>query len=142
MKRQDENDNRESLSIADAAKELDIATEMIDKYIASGLETVKDENGEIRIPKVVVESWKNPVNAFRLQWLHQIEKVRSQTEAGRLELINKQIEEFENKYHGTFQQMFGNLSSGEIDGMPEAVDIFDWRELENQKQWLISMMKG
>ncbi len=41
------------------------------------------------------------------------------------------------KFGGTFHKLFGHLSDQEIDVMPEAVDIFDWKQLEKDKEQLL-----
>lgn len=129
------------LSITEAAEELGVTRQMIYKYIDRGLETV-GEKGSQKIPRSILEAWKNPTFAFQMQWIHQVKKSRSQSLEERLEFINKQIAEFEKEYRGTFHQLFGNLSDQDIDGMSEAVDISDWKELEKEKQNILSRLNG
>lgn len=80
----------------------------------------------------------DPSRSFEMQWKHQIEQAKSLTIEQKLEKINRQIIKFENKYGGTFYKLFGQLSDYEIEGMSEAVDIFDWKELEQEKEWILS----
>lgn len=129
------------LSITDAANELNVSRQMIYKYIDRGLETV-GEKGSQKIPRVVMEVWKNPAYAFKMQWIYQLKKARTQTLEEKLEFINKQITEFEKEYGGTFYNLFGSLNNKDIDGLSEAVDIFDWKELEQNKQQILEKISG
>jgi len=47
----------------------------------------------------------------------------------RLQKVNEEIAVFEQRYNQSFETYYGTLSSREIDGLNEAVDIFDWQEL-------------
>lgn len=129
------------LSITDAANELNVSRPMIYKYIDRGLETV-GEKGSQKIPKVATEAWKNPAYAFQIQWIYQLKKARTQTIEEKLEFINKQISEFEKEYGGNFYNLFGKLNNKEIDGLSEAVDISDWKELEQNKQQILNKISG
>jgi hypothetical protein len=79
------------------------------------------------------------VKDFRRQWREQVERIKNQTTAQRLQTINEQVEAFEMPYGGTFQDLFGHLSELEIDRLSEAVDVSDWRELLDQRQRLLDM---
>jgi hypothetical protein len=129
------------LSITEAAEQLGVSRAMMYKYIDRGLETV-GEKGSQKIPKHILEAWKNPALAFQMQWIYQVKKTRTQSVEEKLEFINKQIAEYEKEYRGTFYQLFGGLDDHEIDGMSEAVDIADWKELEKEKQRLLSQLNG
>lgn len=129
------------LSITDAAGELGVTRTTIYKYIDRGLETV-GAKGSQKIPKAVLEAWKDPATAFKLQWLHAVKKERMQTTEDKLEDINKQIGEFEKEYNGTFHSLFSHLSDVEIDMQAEAVDISDWKELENRKEELLKKLEN
>ena len=78
-----------------------------------------------------------------MQWNYQLKKVREQTVEQRLSAVNKQIEEFEIEFGKPYYLLFGGMSNEEIDGHSEAVDIFDWKQLEEEKQSLLqSMVRG
>ena len=129
------------VNISDAADQLGVSRTMIYKYIDRGLEVV-GEKGSQKIPQFILSAWKNPAYAFQMQWIHQIKRERNQTLEQRIESINRQINEFEIEYKGTFHHLFGDLSSEDIDGMSEAVDIQDWKELEEEKQRLLERLNG
>lgn len=84
------------LSITDAAEALGVTRQMIYKYMERGLETV-GAKGSQKIPKFIIEAWKNPSNAFKFQWIYQMKQERSLTPEQKLERIYKQIGEFEKK---------------------------------------------
>lgn len=129
------------VNISNAADQLGVSRTMMYKYIERGLEVV-GEKGSQKIPQFVLDAWKNPAYAFQLQWIHQVKRERNQTIEQRIESINKQIDEFEREYRGTFHHLFGQLSSEDIDGMSEAVDIQDWKALEEEKQRLLERLSG
>ena len=79
------------------------------------------------------------VESFKRQWYAQVERTERQTVAQRLQAIKEQIQTFEKQYGGTFQDLFGHLGEHEIDGMSEAVDIADWREIVTERQRLEEM---
>jgi hypothetical protein len=126
--------------ITDAANELNISRSMIYKYISSGLEVV-GEKGSQKVPRYVIEAWKDPAKALQIQWIHQVRKARTQTPEDKLALINEEIADFEIKYGGSFYKLYGHLSE-EVDGMAEAVDLSDWKDLEEEKQFLLERMKA
>lgn len=75
------------------------------------------------------------VKDFEYQWHEQVERAKHQTVAQRLQYISGQIQAFENHYGGTFEKLFGHR----IDGMSEAVDITDWKELLEERKRLMDM---
>jgi hypothetical protein len=129
------------VSITDASEELGVSRTMMYKYIDRGLETV-GEKGSKKIPRFVLEAWKKPDQAFIIHFIHAVRKARTQTVEEKLDNINQRISEFEIEYEGTFYQLFGSLSVEEIDSMDEAVDIFDWKKLEEEKRALLKRVKG
>jgi len=130
----------EMLSISEAATELGVSEQRIHKYIERGLKAV-NENGMVKVPQSIIEAWKDPIFAFEMQWIQQNKQLQDQILQVQLEYINKQIASFEEKYQGTFHQLFCQHSESEIDGLDEAVDIFDWRDFEEQKKRLLSQLK-
>ncbi|MGZ4032308.1 MAG: helix-turn-helix domain-containing protein [Tumebacillaceae bacterium] len=128
------------VSITEAAEVLGVSRAMIYKYMDRGLETV-GEKGSQKIPRFILEAWKNPALAFKIQWIHGVKRARTQSDEEKLEFINKQIFDFEKEYQGTFHHLFGHLSNEEIDTMAEAVDITDWKHLEDRKRQLLQRLK-
>ncbi|QSO48447.1 hypothetical protein [Alicyclobacillus mengziensis] len=81
----------------------------------------------------------NFVENFERPWQGQDGRAKQLTVVQRLQAVNEQIQAFENRYGGTFQDLFGNLSDLQIDRLPEAVDIDDWTELITERQRLTDM---
>ncbi|WP_067929189.1 hypothetical protein [Alicyclobacillus shizuokensis] len=79
------------------------------------------------------------VHDFECQWNEQVQRIKNQTTAQRIQALNEQIETFETFYGGSFQDLFGHLNDLEIDGMSEAVDLLDWKELVKERQRLLDM---
>lgn len=129
------------VNISDAAEQLGVSRTMIYKYIDRGLEVV-GEKGSQKIPRFILNAWKNPVYAVQMQWIHQMKRERNQTMEQKIDSINRHMEEFEMQYKGTFHHLFGHLSGKEIDEMAEAIDIQDWKELEENKQRLLEQFNG
>jgi hypothetical protein len=129
------------VTITEAADELNVSRSMIYKYIDRGLEVV-GEKGNQKVPRYILNAWKNPALALQIQWIHGIKKLRTQTKEEKLEFINKEIVEFEKEYRGTYHRLFGHLSDEEIDEMAESVDIMDWKKLELRKQRLLEELRG
>lgn len=127
----------EMVNIAEAASYLKVTRPTIYKYIERGLETVGEKHNQ-RIPKFLIEAWKNPTTAFQMQWNYQLKKAREQTLDQRLSQVNKRIEEFEIEYGQSYHMLFGKMTKEEIDAHSEAVDIYDWKELEVEKQKILS----
>ena len=120
----------------EAAEYLGVSRTMVYKYIERGLEVVGTKGSE-RIPRVALKAWRNPAFALQMQWNHQIKQVRTQTVVQRLNAIQRQIGEFEQAYRGTFHEQFGRLNAAEIDARADAVDIHDWKDLEDEKGRLL-----
>ena len=133
--------DQELVTITEAKDYLGVSRTTIYKYIERGLETVGEKNNQ-KIPRFLLEAWKNPQIAFQMQWISQVKKARTQKPEERLALVNKQIENFELEYGKPYYLLFGNMTDAEIDSHPEAVDIYDWRELEREKQELLSRLRG
>jgi len=133
-------DLKELMSITQASKELGVSRQMIYKYIDRGLEAV-GEKGQQKIPKHAIEAWKNPVMAFQIQWNYQMKRIRRQTVDERIEMINEQIHEYEVQFGDNFYKLFGNYTDQDIDYSAESVDIFDWKELEEEKRNLLIRRK-
>jgi hypothetical protein len=63
------------------------------------------------------------------QALENFKKEQLLSTEERLQKVNNEIAVFEQRYNQSFETYYGTLSSREIDGLNEAVDIFDWQEL-------------
>jgi len=63
------------------------------------------------------------------QALENFKKEQLLSTEGRLQKVNNEIAVFEQQYNQSFETYYGTLSSREIDGLNEAVDIFNWKEL-------------
>lgn len=129
------------LNMSEASKRLGVSRTMLYKYIRSGLEVV-GEKGSQKVPQFVVDAWKDPLLAFQMQWIAQIKRARSMSIHEKIDAINTKIHEFELQYKGTFHHLFGQYTDDEIDGMNEAVDITDWKELEEQKIRYLEHLKS
>lgn len=80
------------------------------------------------------------MKSFEMQWIQQEEKHRTQTLEEKLDIIQSRITDYENEYGGNFEHLYGNKSDIEIDGLDEAVDVFDWRGYLVQKTKLLQQI--
>lgn len=129
------------INITEAAALLSVSRTMLYKYIEKGLEAA-GEKGSQKIPKVVLEGWKNPAYALQMQWNSQMKLQRTHNAPKqRLELVNRKIHEYEKMYNGTFNQLFDLLSIDGIDDSPDSVDILDWKELEHTKLQILQLLQ-
>ncbi|EJY55890.1 pyruvate phosphate dikinase [Alicyclobacillus hesperidum URH17-3-68] len=67
----------------------------------------------------------------------RVKRAKHQEIVQSLQTINEQIQALEKQYGGTFQDLFGHVADLEIDGLPEAIDIADWKELIEARKRLI-----
>jgi len=63
------------------------------------------------------------------QALGNFKKEQALSTEERLQKVNNEIAVFEQRYNQSFETYYGSLSNREIDGLNEAVDIFDWKDL-------------
>lgn len=124
-----------------AAEILSVTKPTVYKYLEKGLE-YKEINGVKRIPEVAIELWKDPEYAFELQWIHQENKIRKQTLESKFEEVQKRIIAFEIEHGDTFEGLFGDWTEERIDGLDNAIDIYDWKELIDQKSRILSQIKN
>lgn len=80
------------------------------------------------------------MESFEMQWIQEEVKQRTQTLEKKLDVIQGRITEYENEYGGKFEHLYGNKSDIEIDGLDEAVDVFDWRGYLVQKNNLLQQI--
>lgn len=66
-----------------------------------------------------------------------IEVVRHQATVKRLQAINVQIQVYEERYHGTFQDLYSHLTDHEIRGLQ---DVTAWKELVEERKRLIEKL--
>ncbi|WP_133121233.1 helix-turn-helix domain-containing protein [Kyrpidia spormannii] len=64
------------VSISEASEQLGVSRTMIYKYIDRGLEVV-GEKGRQKIPKFMLDAWKNPAVAVQMQWIYQIKREKA-----------------------------------------------------------------
>lgn len=135
-----EYDSSELVSAEEAGHYLGVSKQTVYKYLEKGLE-YKEINGKKRIPKAALKLWSDPSTAFELQWISQQNKIRKQTNEDKLGEISKIITRFELEYGGTFESLYGHLSSKEIDLLDEAVDVFDWEDCVKEKRRLLDLIR-
>lgn len=131
----------ELVSVETAAKMLGVTKPTAYKYLEKGLES-KEINGVLRVPKTAIKLWKDPSVAFELQWVYQQNKIRKQSLEDKFELVQQKINEFEIDFGDTFENLYGHLTEKEIDGLDEAIDVYDWRSYINQKSLLLEKIKS
>lgn len=126
----------ELITVDAAAKRLGVSKPTVYKYLKNGLESQK-VNGVTKIPKAVIDIWKDPETAFEVQWIFQQKKLRNQTSEEKYKEIQDKIQQFELEYGGTFHELYGDLTDVSIDELDEAIDVYDWKEyLEMHKEIL------
>ncbi|PLR75268.1 hypothetical protein CU633_22070 [Bacillus sp. V3-13] len=127
------------LTPKEASEQLGISRVTLNKYIQNGLESV-DTTSHRKIPKYVIELWKDPVYAIRMQMIAQEKKLRNQTPAERLEEINNELTQLQIKYKSSsFQEAFREYDG---DSMDNPSDYYLWRDLENEKREIIQLLGG
>lgn len=122
------------LTPQEAADRLGVSKVTLNKYIKQGFECVKTTSHH-KIPKHMVELWKDPVYAIRCQLLFQNEKISRQKPDERLSEINEEITEFQIKYGAAaFNEAFKNYNGDETD---DPTDYYRWRDLEEERNGII-----
>ncbi|MET1248999.1 helix-turn-helix domain-containing protein [Sporolactobacillus sp. STCC-11] len=130
----------ELLSVEDAASELNCSRQSIYNYIKKGMEYKKSNNVR-KVAKSTIDLWKDPGTAFELQWMVQEDKKRRQGTREKYKAVQDEINIFELDYGDTFENLYGDLSNDEIDSLNEAVDVYDWHELIEEKKELLKHIK-
>lgn len=127
------------LTPKDAAEQLGISRVTLNKYIKQGLECV-NTNSHNKIPKYVIQLWKDPVYAIRIQMIAQEKKMRNQTPQERLEEINKEITELQIKYkNSSYKEAFLGFDG---DSMDDPSDYYIWKDLEDEREEIIALFGG
>ncbi|KOP79561.1 hypothetical protein AMS59_06925 [Lysinibacillus sp. FJAT-14745] len=123
----------------EVAKELGISTVTLNKYIKQGLECVDTKNHN-KIPKHSIDIWKDSFYSIKMQMLYQEKKMRKQTPHDRIQEINQELLEFQLKYKKKkCDEAFIDCNINELD---DPSDYFEWRDLEEEKETLISKLIG
>lgn len=127
------------LTPKEASEQLGISRVTLNKYIKQGLESV-NTTAHNKIPKYVIELWKDPVYAIRMQMIAQEKKLRNQSPEERLEEILKEITLLQIKYKCfSFQEAFKDFNG---DSMDDPTDYYSWRDLESEKEEIIKLLGG
>lgn len=127
------------LTPKEASERLGISKVTLNKYIQQGMEVV-DTTSHNKIPKYVIELWKDPVYAIRMQKIAQEKKLRNQSPAERLGEINKELTELQIKYKkASYQEAFKDYDG---DSMDDPTDYYLWRDLEKEKEEILRLLGG
>jgi predicted DNA-binding transcriptional regulator AlpA len=78
----------ELVNISEAEDYLGVSRTTLYKYIDRGLETVGKKHNQ-KVPRFLLEAWKNPELSFRMQWNAQLKRAREQTVEQRLDDVNQ-----------------------------------------------------
>lgn len=127
------------LTPKEASKLLGVSRVTLNKYVQQGMEIV-DTTSHNKIPKYVIELWKDPVYSIRMQMIAQEKKLRSQTPTERLEELNTELTRLQIKYKKTsYQEAFKDY---EGDSMDDPTDYYLWRDLEAEKNEILRLLGG
>lgn len=127
------------LTPQEASDQLGISKVTLNKYIQQGLERI-DTTSHKKIPKYVIDIWRDPVYAIRMQMIAQEKKRRNQSPIDRLQEINIDLTELQVKYKSaTYQEAFKDFDG---DSMDDPTDYYIWRDLEEEKKEIIAILGG
>jgi DNA-binding transcriptional regulator GbsR (MarR family) len=113
------------ITSGDLQKLLGVSRPTISRYVDSGMEKVPIPSLRC-YPKHSVFYWSNGIWASKIQVLYQSYKLRNQTKTDLIKEIIDEIKRFEDKYKGTFEDVFKDVTDPyELD---EPDDYFDWRD--------------
>lgn len=127
------------LTPKEASEQLGISKVTLNKYIQMGLESINTTSHK-KIPKYVIELWKDPVYAIRMQMIAQEKKLREQSPADRLAEINNELTQLHIKYKtDSYEKAFNDFDG---DSMDDPTDYYLWRDLENEKKEIIRLLGG
>lgn len=127
------------LKPSEAAEQLGVSKVTLNKYIKQGLECI-DTTSHHKIPKYIIDLWKEPVYSIRIQMIAQEKKLRKQSSIERLQEINHELTELQIKYtSATYQEAFKEFDG---DSMDDPFDYYTWRDLEAEKNEIIKLLGG
>lgn len=127
------------LTPKEASDQLGISKVTLNKYIQQGLECV-DTTSHKKIPKFILDIWRDPIYAIRLQMIAQEKRQRNLSPAERLQEINNELTELQIKYKSsTYQEAFQGYDG---DSMDDPSDYYTWRDLEVEKKEIIEVLGG
>ncbi len=125
------------LTPSQASEKLKVSTVTLNKYIKQGFESVNTTSHR-KIPKHAIELWKDPVYAIKMQMLAQKKKIQKQTPEERINEINQELIELQKKYKAkSISKAFSGL---DLESMDDPSDYFEWRDLEEEKEELLTML--
>ncbi|KAB8126746.1 helix-turn-helix domain-containing protein [Gracilibacillus oryzae] len=114
-----------------ACELMGISRTTLNKYIQQGLE-ISDTDSHKKIPRYVIELWKDPVYAIRMQMLVQEKKRLRQSTEQRLHEINKELKELNKKYKT--ESIFEAFADFNGDEMNDPTDYYIWKDLLEEKE--------
>lgn len=127
------------LTPKEASEQMGISKVTLNNYIQQGLESVNTSSHR-KIPKYVIDLWKDPIYAIRMQMIAQEKKLRNQSPSERLEEINKELTMLQIKHKATsYQEAFKDFDG---DSMDDPADYYLWRDLEEEKREIIRILGG
>jgi len=130
------------LTPKEAAKQLDVSTVTLNKYVKQGFE-VMDTTSHHKVPKHSIALWKDPVYVIRMQMLAQEKKLRHQTPEERLHELLGEIGELQKQYHvKTISEAFTKYEIIDLDSLDDPADFRKWADLEEEKEMLMKEMIG
>ncbi|MFF5815296.1 hypothetical protein ACFY5J_28685 [Peribacillus butanolivorans] len=104
---------------------LNISKATLSRYVAAGLEKLPDV-GHRCYPLHNGFYWGNGVWASRIQALYQTYRLRNRTKEDVIKELETEINEFQDNYNGTFEEVFGHIDDPY--SLDEPDDYFDWRD--------------
>ncbi|WP_019412690.1 hypothetical protein [Paenisporosarcina sp. TG20] len=127
------------LTPSEASTQLGISKVTLNKYIKQGLECVNTSSHR-KIPKFIIEIWKDPVYSIRLQMMAQEKQRQNQSPIERLHEINNELTTLQVKYKSaTYQEAFKEFDG---DSMDDPSDYYTWKYLEEEKSEIITLLGG
>ncbi len=125
------------LTPREAAEQLGISTVTLNKYVKQGFECTNTTSHH-KIPKHAVAIWKDPVYAIKMQMIAQKRKLQHQSPEKRINEINQELLEFQKKYKAKNPQ--DAFNGYDIDGIDDPSEYYEWRDLEEEKDFLLSKL--
>lgn len=122
----------------EAAELLGVSTVTLNKYVKRGFEYIASSSQK-RIPRHMIELWKNPIYCLKVQMLFQEKKSKTQSPKERLYEVMEEILEFQVKYKvDTVKEAFPHIDGDQMD----LQDYYEWENLEEEQKKLKQMIYG